>query len=59
MYWKNDNFSFRKKKEKNELNSGDNDGRGMVKLRSDCFIAFKNKSAENKLIRIKISPGKI
>ena len=31
----------------------------MVKLRSDCFIAFKNKRAENKLMRIKISPGKI
>ena len=59
MYSKYDNFSFRKKKEKNELNSGDNERRGMVKLRSDCFIAFKNKSAENKLMRIKISPGKI
>ena len=33
--------------------------RGIVKLRSDCFIAFKNKRAENKPIKIKINPGKI
>ena len=52
-------FHLERKKKKNELNSGDNERRGMVKLRSDCFIAFKNKSAENKLMRIKISPGKI
>ena len=42
-----------------ELNNGDNERRGIVRLRSDCFIAFKNKRAEKRLIKIKINPGKI
>ena len=54
-----DNCSFKKKKENKELNIGDNDKRGIVKLRSDCLIAFKNKSAENKPIIIKVIPGRI
>ena len=47
------------KKENNELNNGDNERRGMVRLKSDSFIAFKNKRAENRLMRIKVNPGKI
>ena len=50
---------MRKKKENNELNNGDNERRGIVRLRSDCFIAFKNKRAEKRLMKIKINPGKI
>ena len=46
-----------KKKENNELKRGDNERRGIVRLRSDCLIAFKNKRAENKLIIIKANPG--
>jgi|MDSV01.3.fsa_nt_gb hypothetical protein len=40
-----------------ELNIGDKDKRGIVKLRSDCLIAFKNNIADNKPIKIKINPG--
>ena len=49
---------MQKKKENNELNIGDKDKRGIVKLRSDCLIAFKKSNADNKPIRINISPGK-
>ena len=31
----------------------------IVRLRSDSFIAFKNKRAEKRLMKIKINPGKI
>ena len=41
-----------------ELNIGDRERRGIVKLRSDFLIAFKNKSAENKPIKIRIIPGR-
>ena len=57
-YWILDNCSFKKKKENIELNIGEKERRGIVKLRSDCLIAFKNKSAENKPIKIKIIPGR-
>ena len=40
-----------------ELNIGDKDKSGIVKLRSDCLIAFKNNIADNKPIKIKINPG--
>ena len=44
-------------KENMELNIGDKDKSGIVKLRSDCLIAFKNNIADNKPIKIKINPG--
>ena len=46
------------KKENNELNNGDNERRGMVRLKSDSNIAFKNKRADKRLMKIKINPGK-
>ena len=42
-YWIEDNFSFKKIKENIELNNGDKDNNGIVKLKSDCLIAFKKK----------------
>ena len=54
-----DNFSSKKIKENIELNNGDKDNNGMVKLKSDCLIAFKKKRADRTLMQIKIIPGNI
>ena len=47
------------KYEKKELNTGVNERRGIVKLRSEINNDFKKNKAENTLIKIKMRPGSI
>tara|TARA_B100001559_G_C16459952_1_gene603559 strand:- start:1376 stop:1546 length:171 start_codon:yes stop_codon:yes gene_type:complete len=51
-------FSPKITKEKIELNKGENESRGMVKLKSESLIDFKNSRAEIIPIITKENPEK-
>ena len=50
--------SARNKYEKKELNKGEKDKRGIVKLNSDSFIDLRKIKAENIPNKTKVKPGK-
>ena len=49
--------SARNKYEKKELNKGEKDKRGIVKLNSDSFIDLRKIIAENIPNKTKVKPG--
>ena len=57
-YWMLLSFSPKITKEKIELNKGENESRGMVKLKSESLIDFKNSRAEIIPIITKENPEK-
>ena len=56
-YWVLDNSSSKKINENRELNKGEKERRGIVRLRSDSLIDLRNNNAENIPKIIKIKPG--
>ena len=56
-YWILDNSSSKKINENRELNKGEKERRGIVRLRSDSLIDLRNSNAENIPKIIKTMPG--
>ena len=56
-YWVLDNSSPKKINENRELNKGEKERRGIVRLRSDSLIDLRNNNAENIPKIIKTIPG--
>ena len=56
-YWINSSFSSKNIKENRELNKGENESKGIVRLKSDFFIDSRKIKAEKVPIINNIIPG--